>query len=106
VKDVTPSHPLELSCSPTTAAAGLALPPACGDERDLAGLTIMDPAKLLRSKSASPVPEAHENYNHQLYAFITVFRKRKLALRLTYGLTRYAPYATSNIKQQNSSGTR
>ena len=55
VKEVTPSHPQELSCSPTTAAAGLALPPACGDEKDLAGLTIMDAAKLLRSKSASPV---------------------------------------------------
>jgi aspartyl-tRNA(Asn)/glutamyl-tRNA(Gln) amidotransferase subunit A len=67
------------------ATAGLAMPTSAAHQNDLAALTIAEAAKLLRSKSVSPVDLTHaclkriERYNPALNAFITVTADQALA---------------------------
>jgi aspartyl-tRNA(Asn)/glutamyl-tRNA(Gln) amidotransferase subunit A len=66
------------------AGAGIALKPALGESRDLAGLTLKKASELLRSKAASPVELTQaclkriERYNPVLNAFITITAEQSL----------------------------
>jgi len=70
--------------APLPQPPGLALSPAFGEERsgrvDNHGRGEVASQQIRFASGSHPdLPEAHENYNHQLYALIPVFRKRKLA---------------------------
>ena len=65
-------------------AASLALKPAFGQSRDLAGLTLKQASDLLRTKAVSPVDlteaclQRIEKYNPAFNAFITITREHAL----------------------------